>query len=50
VFGTVASFTVFGMTVAPAPPSVDAMAAVSLITVLIVVALAWWLGRVPAES
>ena len=43
-------FTVFGMTVAPPPPSVDAMAAGSLITVLIVVALAWWLGKVPAET
>ena len=43
------AFTVVGMTVAPPPPSIDAMAAGSLITVLIVVALAWRLGRVPAE-
>jgi hypothetical protein len=41
-------FTIVGMTVVPPPPSVDAMAAVSLITVLIVVAVAWWLGKVPA--
>ena len=43
-------FTIVGMTVAPPPPSADAMAAGSLITVLIVIALAWWLGKVPAES
>jgi hypothetical protein len=45
----VLGFTIVGMTVAPAPPSVDAMAAGSLVTLLIVVALAWWLGKVPGE-
>ena len=42
-------FTIVGMTVAPPPPSADAMAAGSLITVLIVIALACWLGRIPVE-
>jgi hypothetical protein len=51
VLGSVAlGFTIVGMTVAPPPPSVDAMAAASLITVLIVVVLARWLGKVPGES
>jgi hypothetical protein len=45
----VLGFTIVGMTVAPAPPSVDAMAAGSLVTLLIVVAVAWWLGKVPGE-
>jgi hypothetical protein len=44
---TVAS-TVVGMTVAPAPPSVVAMAASSLITIVVVSALAGWLGNAPA--
>ena len=43
------AFTVVGMTVAPAPPSVAAMAISSLITVLFVVALACWLGKIPGE-
>lgn len=38
-------FTVLGMTVAPAPPSVTAMAASSLITIVVVCALAGWLGK-----
>lgn len=38
-------FTVLGMTVAPPPPSVTAMAASSLVTILVVSALAGWLGR-----
>jgi hypothetical protein len=38
-------FTVLGMTVAPAPPSVLAMAASSLATIAVVCALATWLGR-----
>ena len=38
-------FTVIGMTVAPPPPSVFAMAASSLITILVVGAIACWLGR-----
>jgi hypothetical protein len=42
-------FTIVGMTVAPPPPSADAMAAGSLTTVLIVAAVAWWLGRVAGE-
>ena len=42
-------FTVAGMTIAPAPPSVLAMAGSSLITLIVVCALACWLGRVPRE-
>ena len=38
------AFTVVGMTVAPAPPSPRAMAASSLVTLLVVSALAAWLG------
>lgn len=38
-------FTVVGMTVAPPPPSVTAMAASSVVTVLVVSALAGWIGR-----
>jgi hypothetical protein len=41
----VLGFTVVGMTVAPAPPSAQAMAASSLILLVIVCALAYWLGR-----
>lgn len=37
-------FTVLGMTVAPPPPSVTAMAASSVVTVLVVSGLAGWLG------
>jgi len=37
--------TVVGMTVAPPPPSVRAMAVTSLVTIAVVVALAGWLGR-----
>ena len=40
--------TVIGMTVAPPPPSVNAMAATSLITIAAVCALAGWLGKRPA--
>jgi len=39
--------TVVGMTVAPPPPSVNAMAATSLLTIAVVCALAGWLGRRP---
>ena len=39
------AFTVVGMTVAPAPPSVDAMALSSLITVTVVSVLVGWLAR-----
>jgi hypothetical protein len=38
-------FTIAGMTVAPPPPSVTAMAASSLFTLLVVCGLALWLGR-----
>lgn len=38
-------FTVVGMTVAPPPPTVTAMAASSLATIVAVCALAGWLGR-----
>jgi len=39
------AFTVAGMTVAPPPPSAFAMAASSLVTLIVVCALAWWIGR-----
>lgn len=38
-------FTVVGMTVAPAPPSVAAMASSSLITTAMVCSLVYWLAR-----
>jgi len=37
--------TVVGMTVAPPPPSINAMAISSLVMIIIVCALAGWLGR-----
>jgi len=37
--------TIFGMTAAPAPPSIAAMAISSLIMILVVTCLAWWLCR-----
>jgi len=40
--------TLLGMTVAPPPPSAIAMAGTSLVTIAVVVALAGWLGRLPA--
>ena len=43
-------FTVAGMTIAPAPPSSFAMAASSLVTVVAVCAMAFWLGRLPREA
>ena len=39
------AFTVFGMTLAPPPPSVTAMAASSLVTIVVVCAVAAWLGK-----
>ena len=42
-------FTVAGMTVAPAPPSALAMAGSSLVTLVVVCALACWLGMAPHE-
>lgn len=41
------AFTLIGMTIAPAPPSAKAMAASSLITLLVLGALYLWLGRAP---
>lgn len=43
--GIMLAFTVVGMTVAPAPPSAEAMAATSLATLALVVGAAAWLGR-----
>ena len=43
--GVVLALTVVGMTVAPAPPSALAMAASSLASIVLVCALATWLGR-----
>ncbi len=42
--------TIAGMTIAPAPPSGGAMAASSLVTIVIVCALAGWLARVPQKE
>jgi hypothetical protein len=39
------AFTAFGMTLAPPPPSVTAMAASSLVTIIVVCAVAAWLGK-----
>ena len=39
------TFTVVGMTLAPAPPSGRSMAGGSLVTLMIVCVLAWFLGR-----
>lgn len=39
------AFTVLGMTIAPPPPSAQAMAASSLMTLIVVCALACWLGQ-----
>ena len=39
------AFTVVGMTIAPPPPSASVMAASSLVTLVVVCALACWLGR-----
>ena len=41
------AFTVVGMTVAPPPPSVAAMAVSSLATIAVVCVLAGWLGSIP---
>jgi len=43
------AFTIIGMTVAPPPPSPQAMAGSSLITLAIVCALAFWFARKPRE-
>jgi membrane-bound metal-dependent hydrolase YbcI (DUF457 family) len=39
------AFTVLGMTMAPPPPSAVAMAASSLVTITVVCAVVFWLGR-----
>ena len=44
------AFTVLGMTVAPPPPSAQAMAGSSLVTLVVVCALAGWLGRPARET
>lgn len=44
------AFTVAGMTLAPAPPSALAMAGSSLVTIVLVVALACWLGAARAPG
>lgn len=46
----IVGFTVLGMTVAPPPPSAVAMATSSLVTIIVVSALAAWLGRLPHEA
>ena len=43
-------FTVAGMTIAPAPPSAQAMASSSLATLVVICALVFWLGRAPREG
>lgn len=47
VYLLVLAFTVAGMTVAPAPPSATAMAASSLLTIILLCALIGWLTRHP---
>lgn len=42
-------FTVVGMTVAPPPPSVLAMAGSSLVALLVICVLTCWLGRLPNQ-
>lgn len=44
------AFTVMGSTLAPPPPSADAMAATSLVTLGVVCALVAWLGRLPDKG
>jgi hypothetical protein len=44
------AFTVAGMTIAPPPPSAQAMAATSLVTIAVVVALIGWLARRPPAA
>ena len=43
-------FTVVGMTIAPAPPSAQAMAGSSLATLAVISALVVWLGRAPRDG
>ncbi len=44
------AFTVVGMTVAPPPPSVTAMALTSLVTIAVVCALMAWLGKAAGDT
>lgn len=44
------AFTIAGMTVAPPPPSVTAMAATSCVTIIVVCALYAWLGRPATDA
>ena len=44
------AFTSAGMTIAPPPPSVQAMATSSLVALLVVCAIACWLGRLPKQK
>jgi len=46
----VLALTVVGMTIAPPPPSAQALAASSLVTLAVVGALAYWLGSPPREG
>jgi hypothetical protein len=47
---SVLAFTVAGMTIAPAPPSAQAMAASSLGALVVVCALTAWLARLPGQA
>ena len=44
------AFTIAGMTVAPPPPSVTAMAATSCVTIIVVCVLYAWLGRPATDA
>ncbi len=44
------AFTILGMTIAPPPPSAQAMAGSSLVTLVAVCLLACWLGRAPRKG
>lgn len=46
----VLAFTIAGMTIAPPPPSARAMAGSSLVTLIVVCSLIFWLGRHPAGN
>ena len=46
----VLALTAAGMTIAPPPPSARAMAVSSLATLIVVCALAGWLGKLPRQA
>ncbi len=46
----VLAFTVLGMTVAPPPPSIPAMAVSSLLMIVVICALVCWIVRHPTEN